>query len=55
MTHVSFFIFTVMDEPMADDLLIKELHISNLPTLSKKLLDILVKNWLSCFRTFRSC
>jgi hypothetical protein len=33
-----------MDDHIADDLLIKELHMSNLPTLSEKLLDILVKN-----------
>jgi hypothetical protein len=36
--------FATMDDHIADDLLINGLHMSNLPTLSKKLLDILVKN-----------
>lgn len=40
-------IFKVVDDLVADDTLIKDLHMSNLPTLSKKfieLLDILVYN-----------
>jgi callose synthase len=40
-------IFKMVDDHIADDTLIKELHMSNLPTLSKKfieLLDILVQN-----------
>uniref|UniRef100_A0ACD5VE27 Uncharacterized protein n=1 Tax=Avena sativa TaxID=4498 RepID=A0ACD5VE27_AVESA len=40
-------IFKMVDDHIADDTLIKELHMSNLPTLSKKfieLLDILQKN-----------
>ena len=34
-------IFNVVDEHIAEDTLIKELNMSNLPTLSKKFIELL--------------